>query len=108
LFLPGHGAARDLHALHKSDPHITKGTLRVRTMHMSKTPKKTKRKTVANIGRDECRWPIGDPRHADFHFCGAPQVPGRPYCELHWRMAFVPARARQAQPARSSPDRHAA
>jgi GcrA cell cycle regulator len=75
---------------------------------MSKIPKKTKRKTVANIGRNECRWPIGDPRHPDFHFCGAPQVPGRPYCELHWRVAFVPARARQAQPARSSPDRQAA
>jgi hypothetical protein len=67
------------------------------TTYMSKTMKKAKQKTVANIGRDECRWPIGDPRHADFHFCGAPQLPGRPYCELHWCMAFLPARPRQEQ-----------
>ena len=52
-------------------------------------------KTVATLERHDCRWPIGDPRHADFHFCGAPQLEGRPYCELHWSMSFQPARPRQ-------------
>jgi GcrA cell cycle regulator len=51
-------------------------------------------KTVDTLEPYDCRWPIGDPRHPDFHFCGAPQLPGRPYCELHWRMAFLPAKAR--------------
>jgi hypothetical protein len=54
-------------------------------------------KTVATLEKNDCRWPIGDPREADFHFCGAHQVPGRPYCELHWRMAFQPARSRHGQ-----------
>ena len=51
----------------------------------TKTPKEPK--TVDTLERNDCRWPIGDPRHPDFHFCGAPQVAGRPYCDLHWRMA---------------------
>ena len=57
--------------------------------------KKTKKpKTVETLETNDCRWPIGDPRHADFHFCGAPKVPRGPYCELHWRMAFQPTRPR--------------
>lgn len=36
-----------------------------------------------------CRWPIGDPRNADFGFCGHAKV-GRSYCEFHQSVAFVP------------------
>lgn len=63
---------------------------------MSKTKKP---KTVATLERNDCRWPIGDPREAGFHFCGAPQLGGRPYCELHWRMALQPPRPREQAPA---------
>jgi len=72
-------------------------------------PKKpqTRPKTVDTLERYDCRWPIGDPRHADFHFCGAPQLLGRPYCELHWRMAFQPMKSKlPSLPPASS--RHAA
>jgi GcrA cell cycle regulator len=58
---------------------------------MSKT-----RKTIATLERNDCRWPIGDPRQPDFHFCGAPKLPDRPYCEIHWRMAFQPSRPRHS------------
>jgi GcrA cell cycle regulator len=51
-------------------------------------------KTIDTLERYDCRWPIGDPRHADFHFCGASQLLGRPYCELHWRMAFQPTKSK--------------
>ncbi len=51
------------------------------------------RKTMADLQAKDCRWPLGDPREQGFHFCGAPQLAGRPYCELHWRMAFQPARS---------------
>jgi GcrA cell cycle regulator len=76
---------------------------------MSK-PKKTKTrpKTVDTLERYDCRWPIGDPRHADFHFCGAPQLPGRPYCELHWRMAFQPMKSRTPSLPSASSSRRAA
>jgi GcrA cell cycle regulator len=70
--------------------------------------KKLEKKTIANLEKDECRWPIGDPRLADFHFCGEPRAMGRPYCALHWRMAFVPSKPRHQQGAPVLPTRRAA
>ena len=55
----------------------------------------TKTKTVENLERKDCRWPIGDPRHGNFHFCGAQQAIGRPYCQHHWDMSYNPSRSRQ-------------
>ena len=81
-------------------------TPRVGTISMAKKTKKTK--TIANLEGNDCRWPIGDPRHPDFHFCGARQAIGRPYCEVHWRMAFVPARPRYQQGTTVLPHRRAA
>ena len=46
------------------------------------------RKTVSTLLNDDCRWPIGDPQHRDFHFCGKHKLPGFPYCEHHVRMSF--------------------
>lgn len=61
---------------------------------MTKTTSKIK--TMADLDHGDCRWPIGDPRHDGFHFCGAKQAIGRPYCQEHWEMSFVPGKARQA------------
>jgi hypothetical protein len=44
-----------------------------------------------------CRWPCGDPRHPDFHFCGNP-IAKRPYCEHHRAMAYVPWRPWRRSP----------
>jgi GcrA cell cycle regulator len=60
--------------------------------------KQIKPKTLANLEQSDCRWPIGDPKAPDFHFCGAPKLPGRPYCQTHWQMAFQPARPRERAP----------
>lgn len=46
------------------------------------------RKTLQTLDACSCRWPIGDPRSADFHFCGKNKVPGLPYCEFHARRAY--------------------
>ncbi len=35
-----------------------------------------------------CMWPIGDPKTSDFHFCGEPAHPGRPYCSSHCAQAY--------------------
>ena len=51
-------------------------------------------KTIQTLDRNDCRWPIGDPQHDDFHFCGERRTAGRPYCEAHWRQAFQPSRPR--------------
>jgi GcrA cell cycle regulator len=69
-----------------------------------RTPKKTARpKTLLDLESHDCRWPIGEPRQPDFHFCGARQAPGRPYCALHWEMAFQPPRPRTPRPAIQPP-----
>lgn len=39
--------------------------------------------TLMDLEGDMCRWPIGDPRHEDFHFCGHKSVEGKSYCEFH-------------------------
>ena len=55
------------------------------------------RKTIQTLGECSCRWPIGDPQLADFHFCGRNKVPGLPYCEAHARRAFQPAVPRRRE-----------
>lgn len=36
----------------------------------------------------ECKWPIGDPKHADFKFCAEKSLPGLPYCMHHAKRAY--------------------
>lgn len=43
--------------------------------------------TGLTVNDHTCRWPIGDPQHEDFHFCGHPPKPGRPYCNHHEEVA---------------------
>lgn len=47
---------------------------------------------MQDLRERSCRWPYGDPRDADFHFCGAGSIPGLPYCEHHARVAFHTSR----------------
>jgi hypothetical protein len=46
------------------------------------------RKTVETLLPGDCRWPIGDPQHHDFHFCGEQKAEGDPYCAVHMRLGF--------------------
>jgi len=55
------------------------------------------RKTIQTLTECTCRWPIGDPQMADFHFCGKNKVPGLPYCEFHARRAFQPPQPRRRE-----------
>jgi GcrA cell cycle regulator len=48
--------------------------------------------SLLDLKENMCRWPIGDPREDDFHFCGCPIKPenGRkPYCEKHAKIAYT-------------------
>jgi len=48
-----------------------------------------------------CRWPMGHPGEADFHFCGDKVNPGFPYCVEHCGRAYqaqLPRGARRAPP----------
>jgi hypothetical protein len=47
---------------------------------------------VETLEDHHCRWPIGDPQHADFHFCGAEKIEGLPYCFEHRDVAYQTVR----------------
>ncbi len=52
-----------------------------------------------------CKWPIGHPGEADFHFCGKPSAPTFPYCPEHCGQAYQvqqPRRDRRANRGRIS------
>jgi GcrA cell cycle regulator len=56
------------------------------------------RKYIQTLTETSCRWPIGDPQLADFHFCGKNKVNGLPYCEFHARRAFQPPQVKRRAP----------
>lgn len=53
------------------------------------------RKTIQTLEAGDCRWPIGDVRNPDFHFCGKEKLPGISYCEHHARKAFAAPQPRR-------------
>jgi GcrA cell cycle regulator len=48
------------------------------------------RKGLIDLETSDCRWPIGDPKTPEFHFCAISKVDGTSYCEFHARKAFQP------------------
>ena len=48
-----------------------------------------------------CCWPLGEPGTPDFHFCGAPPLSGKPYCEKHCQIAYVRLRPRGSRESKS-------
>lgn len=60
-------------------------------LEMIRVPEE-KRVSVDGLRADQCRWPIGDPRDAGFHFCDREKVSGLSYCLGHAYRAYkVPA-----------------
>lgn len=42
-----------------------------------------------------CCWPLGEPGTPEFHFCGDPTMPAKPYCDEHAALAYVKVRDRR-------------
>ncbi|MCW6511043.1 GcrA family cell cycle regulator [Lichenifustis flavocetrariae] len=56
----------------------------------------SERVTIMELRETSCRWPMGDPSHAEFRFCGAKTAIGSgPYCATHARLAFQPTQDRR-------------
>jgi GcrA cell cycle regulator len=53
------------------------------------------RRSIQTLEEVDCRWPIGDPQHPDFHFCGRHKIAGLPYCDVHARVTYEPPVARR-------------
>jgi len=46
------------------------------------------RRSLFELGENNCRWPVGDPGNDDFFFCGAEPFDGKPYCAAHCARAY--------------------
>ena len=56
-----------------------------------------------------CKWPLGDPRTREFHFCGTARMEGMSYCDYHCAVAYqVPTRRDESQPPAERPASDAA
>ncbi|WP_228243314.1 GcrA family cell cycle regulator [Porphyrobacter sp. GA68] len=44
--------------------------------------------SLLDLSERVCRWPMGHPGEADFHFCGEAVNPGFPYCVEHCGRAY--------------------
>ena len=72
------------------------GKVRRLDLTMRRAPAPPKRApsvvTLDRLASNMCSWPQGEPGSEDFRFCGHPALPGKPYCDTHCAMAYVPAK----------------
>lgn len=48
---------------------------------------------IQGLRAGACKWPIGDPKDPDFHFCCKPRK-GKAYCDEHARLAYDDSKGR--------------
>ena len=52
------------------------------------SPEMASKTSLLDLNDRICRWPMGHPGEADFHFCGEKVNPGFPYCVEHCGRAY--------------------
>jgi GcrA cell cycle regulator len=65
------------------------------------SPEIADKTSLLDLNEKVCRWPMGHPGEADFHFCGEAVNPGFPYCVEHCGRAYqaqLPRGARRPPP----------
>jgi GcrA cell cycle regulator len=48
-----------------------------------------KKLSLYELKENTCRWPSGDPKDNNFHFCGCPTESNTPYCAYHAKIAYA-------------------
>ncbi len=61
--------------------------------------------TLMDLRINSCRWPIGDLKDPDFHFCGKECQTGKPYCSEHCKIAYTSLKELTLQNAKNKKDR---
>jgi GcrA cell cycle regulator len=80
-------------AEHVSPPRMATAAVQVRRVEPVPAPVELEDgpgATILTLTDRICKWPIGDPRNPDFHFCGRASAEGLPYCTDHARRAYQP------------------
>lgn len=52
-------------------------------------------KTLEDLTKADCKWPVGDPLTSEFRYCGRARFEGSPYCEGHTKMSYQPRSPRK-------------
>ena len=86
-------AVRDS-SLRREPAPMTEDRLQV-LARIAEIEKTARRISLLDLTERVCKWPIGDPTDPNFHFCGLPSVPGKPYCAAHVAVAFQPMSSRR-------------
>ncbi len=50
---------------------------------------------LTDLDNHTCRWPLGDPKDENFHFCGRKVRTGQTYCDEHAALAYVKPNAKK-------------
>ena len=66
-------------------------------------PVKSGKTTLLDLSDKVCKWPIGHPGEANFHFCGKPSNPSFPYCLDHCAQAYQAQLPRRDRPGGGRP-----
>ncbi len=53
------------------------------------TPCDPENMSLTDLDNHTCRWPLGDPKDENFHFCGKKVRIGQTYCDEHAAVAYV-------------------
>lgn len=65
-------------------------------------PERANPRDIQTLEEGECKFPIGEPKTADFYFCGARQKDGSSYCPHHHEIAYRPLKRTARKTATSS------
>jgi GcrA cell cycle regulator len=68
-------------------PHLVSGEAR---QELGSAAPASLRLSLTDLTERTCKWPSGDPRAADFAFCGNTSGETSPYCIYHQRLAYQP------------------
>ena len=54
--------------------------------------------TLADLGPDQCLYPLGGPKEPAHEFCGKPAIQGKPYCKIHTARCYLKPTKDKGQP----------
>ena len=63
------------------------------------SPEMADKTSLLELNERVCRWPMGHPGEADFHFCTERALVGKPYCAEHTALAYVKVKPRAGEAA---------
>ena len=74
--------------VHRLELNARPSPIKKETVKKTVKKKEVKQENISlmDLKMNSCRWPIGDPKDADFHFCGKDTVTGKPYCSEHCKI----------------------